>query len=181
MFHSPARSSMARPHFVTRILIKPSAQGLAILGSVLVALSFVPASAQTSVFNCSGFNANTSGLCSVSQASGVTGQRFIVRNYATPINNPPQIQMLPPNAGHNGFGLAYYAPVTITAFTTTVAFIPNGQNLAFVVQNTTNNPGYTGNIFSSGAGCEGGFYQGSVASGAYSPDALFALQIVDAQ
>lgn len=183
MFQSPARPSIARPRFVTRILIKPFAQCLAVLGPVLVAMSFVLPSAwaQTSIFNCSGFNANTSGACSVHNASGAVSQQFWVRNSPASTGSLPAIQLLPPNAGHNGFVANYVNPVTITAFTTTFTFIPNGQNLAFIVQNTSNQSPDEGNIFVSGAGCEGGFYQGSPNPGMISPNNIFALQVADAQ
>jgi hypothetical protein len=106
----------------------------------LVALGFlIPASAQTTIFNCSSFS--SSGPCEATSASGGTGQYFIIRNGGFLSGN--QINFVPANSGHNGYGLAYYTPVNIQAFTTTFTFIPNGQNIAFVVQNLTTNPGYT--------------------------------------
>jgi Chitobiase/beta-hexosaminidase C-terminal domain/Legume lectin domain len=138
----------------------------------LIALGFlIPASAQTNVFNCSSFS--STGACAAVQA-GYGSQSFIIRNGG--VLSGSQIDFVPANSGHNGYGLWYYTPVNIQAFTTTFTFIPNGQNIAFVVQNTTNNPGYQGNIFASGAGCEAGFYQAFV-SGENYPNNLFALEL----
>src|ERR1700735_3720588 len=121
---------------------------------LLLLLCFFPMTALAqSVFNCSAFNANPSGACSVATASGRGSQQFIVRNNTTPISSPPQMQIVPPNAGHNGFGAFYFNTVNITAFTTTFLFIPNGQNLAFVAQNTNSQSPDEGDILNSGAGC----------------------------
>ena len=66
MFHSSAKPSIVRPCFFTRILIKLPAEGLAILGSVLAALSFAlpPTPAWGQAINCpSGFS--STGSCGV--------------------------------------------------------------------------------------------------------------------
>jgi hypothetical protein len=134
----------------------------------LLALGFsIPASAQTTIFDCSSFS--STGACATVVA-GYGSQSFIVRNGGNLSGN--RIDFVPANSGHNGYGLAYYTPVNIQSFTTTFTFIPNGQNIAFVVQNTTTTPGYQGNIFSSGAGCEAGFYQAFGTT----PNNIFALE-----
>jgi hypothetical protein len=65
--------------------------------------------------------------------------------------------------------------VNVQKFTSTFTFVPNGQNVAFVLNNATNNPPNDGPGFSSGAGCEGGFYQAfDPVHG--SPNNIFALE-----
>src|ERR1700740_2636512 len=112
---------------------------------------------QANVFNCSsGFS--SSGSCGVgfqtsgkafwtSSPSGLSGSNII---------------FIATGAGHNGTGMWYQTPVNAQAFTATFTFVPNGQNLAFVLQNNTNfnGCGTTDPAFcSGGAGCEAGFYQ----------------------
>jgi hypothetical protein len=140
----------------------------------LLALGFlIPASAQTTVFNCPAFS--SSGACAAVVA-GYGTQSFIVRNGGSLSGS--RINFVPANSGHNGYGMSYYTPVNIQSFTTTFTFIPNGQNLSFVVQDTTDQPGYQGNLFSSGAGCEAGFYQAFVQPPALvSPNNVFALEL----
>jgi hypothetical protein len=63
----------------------------------------------------------------------------------------------------------------VTAFNSTFTFVPNGQNIAFMLQNSNNNPfGYNTNIFTAGAGCEAGFFQGY--SQTNPPNNVFALE-----
>ena len=52
--------------------------------------------------------------------------------------------------------------------------MPDGQNVALLIQNSNNNPGYDGTDFSGGAGCEGGFYQAFAANAP--PNNVFALE-----
>ena len=59
------------------------------------------------------------------------------------------------------------------AWTATFTFQPNGQNISFVIQNSNNNPGYSGVSLSGGAGCEGGFFQGFDANAP--PNNVFAV------
>jgi hypothetical protein len=186
MFHSPTRPSMARPRFGTRILIKLSTQGLAILGSVLVVLSFALPSASAlaqSVFNCSGFNAST-GACSVYVNDGGSHpQQFNIRvAYTTPVFSGTRLQFVPPNYSHNAATMTYFQQVAFTpGFTSTFQFIPNGQNLGFGLENTNNVPSsYQGVAFSSGAGCEDGFYQADLSPGTgfpFSPNNIWAMQV----
>jgi hypothetical protein len=71
--------------------------------------------------------------------------------------------------------LNYQTQVNIQAFTASFTFIPNGQNIAFVIQNSNNNPYFNGSAFSAGAGCEAGFFQGY--SQANPPNNMFALEL----
>ena len=150
---------------------------LAILLAMTIFL-IAPSFAQT-VFNCPSFNGNISGACSV-DAAGYNNPDFLVRGGGNLSGSV--INMIPANSGHNGYSVNYFTTVNIQAFTTTFTFIPNGQNLALVVQNGTNQPGYDGNIFDSGAGCEGGFFQGSIQPPVLlSPNNTFALEVYDSQ
>jgi hypothetical protein len=66
--------------------------------------------------------------------------------------------------------------VNVQAFSATYTFVPSGNVLAFVLQNTNNQPGYEGISFAAGAGCEGGFFQASnVGIGGQSPNNVFAV------
>jgi hypothetical protein len=77
--------------------------------------------------------------------------------------------------GHIGVGMTYQKPVNVQAFTATFTFVPNGKNLVFVLQNATNNRvGFNGRNFSSGAGCEAGFYQSFDTD---TPNSIFGLEL----
>ena len=122
----------------------------------------VPASAQT-IFNCSGFA--SSGTCGVN----VWYQHntpFSWNNGALAAISGSQIVMIPVGSnggGHNSTNVTYQTAVNVQAFTSTFTFVPNGKNIAFVVQNNTSAAGdYVagpGSNFNAGAGCEAGFFQ----------------------
>jgi hypothetical protein len=50
--------------------------------------------------------------------------------------------------------MQYQALANVQAFSTSFDYVENGYNLAFVVQNKTNEPGYEGLKFQAGAGGE---------------------------
>jgi hypothetical protein len=177
MFHSPAR-----PRFATRILIKLSAQGLAVLGSVLVALSFsLPsASAWGQAINCpSGFNSGT-GACGVNVSSGTGSPLAIFGTSNASVGlSGNTIVLQPTGTDHAPNNVNFVAGVNVQAFTTTFRFVPDNWNLGFYLENATVNAGagphppYTlAQSFTSGAGCEGAFYQ---AFGGTPPNNIFAL------
>jgi hypothetical protein len=57
--------------------------------------------------------------------------------------------------------LAYFRKqVNVQAFNTTFTFVPNGQNLSFILNNVNNQTYFNGATFSAGAGCEADFFQG---------------------
>jgi len=167
MSHSPARPSMDRPRFVTRILITPFARGLSILGPVLVALSFalLSASASAQTISCgSGFS--TSGACGAANAWPTPTVPFVIAGNGGANVSGSTLILQPAGVGHNPNNVNYQTPVSTTGFTTTFTFTPNAWNLAFYLQNVTRNGGYgpqppftISQSFTSGAGCEGGFYQ----------------------
>jgi hypothetical protein len=142
----------------------------------LTALGFVlPASAQTNIFNCSSGFAS-SGACGVS-AVGSGGQAFALVGGSGGTLSGSQIDFVPTGVTHGAFGFIYQTPINVQAFTSTFTFVPNGQNIAFVIQNNTNtNAGGAGPNFSAGAGCESGFYQAFDTNNT-PPNNIFALEL----
>ncbi len=142
---------------------------LLLLALMLGALS--SASAQSG-FNCPSFT--PTGSCGA--ATGATQAFNIVLGaQSTPSLSGSRILLLPGGTTHGTAGLEYRTPVNVHNFTSTFTFVPNGQNVAFVLNNATNNPPYGGPGFISGAGCEGGFYQAfDPVHG--SPNNIFALE-----
>jgi hypothetical protein len=62
---------------------------------------------------------------------------------------------------HQSSTVIYGTKVNEQAFSSTLTFIPNGWNLAFVLQNNTNAAASAGGTaLQAGAGCEAGFFQG---------------------
>jgi Chitobiase/beta-hexosaminidase C-terminal domain/Legume lectin domain len=139
--------------------------------AVMMLALLIPATHAQTVFNCPSFNGNASGACSA--APGGSSNEFRIINGGNLSGSG--IDMVPSTSTHNSYGLWYYAPVNVQAFTTSFTFVPNGQNFAFVVQHTTNAPGYEGNNSVSGAGCESGFYQAFVPPNV-NPNNVFALE-----
>lgn len=125
---------------------------------LLIAAVMMSISASAQVFNCSsGFS--STGSCGTSFIGG-SGQPFAVvgtTGGATPALSGSAVNLIPTGATHSALSMNYSTAVNDQAFTTTFTFVPNGWNIAFVLQNSTNSG--TGNAFSAGAGCEGGFYQ----------------------
>jgi hypothetical protein len=144
---------------------------LLLLAAVLGTLA--SASAQ-GVFSCpSGFS--SSGSCGVS-LPGASGQPFLVvgtANGSTPAFNGSRVDLIPSGATHAALSLNYQKLVNVNSFTASFTFVPNGQNIAFVLQNS-NNGTFNGASFSSGAGCEAGFFQ---AFQPVPPNNIFALEL----
>lgn len=127
----------------------------------------------TVVFDCKSF-AET-GPCGTSMIGG-GGQAFAVvggNNGSTPALVDGKVMLVPANATHVGLSLNYQTLVSAKAFKATFVFVPNGWNIAFVLNNS-NNGGFNGKSFSSGAGCEAGFFQGF--SQPATPNNVFALE-----
>jgi hypothetical protein len=142
----------------------------------LIALGFLlPTSAQ--VINCpSGFA--SSGSCGVSFIGG-SGQAFAVvgtPSGSTPALSGSQVDLIPTGTTHAALGFIYHTKANAQAFTSTFTFVPNGQNIAFVIQNNTAAGGGSGPNFSSGAGCEAGFYQ-AFGNPPAPPNNIFALEL----
>jgi hypothetical protein len=130
------------------------------------------------VINCpSGFS--SSGTCGVSNP-GAGGQNFqIVAGGGVGVLAAPNVTLIGTGQVHQPAGLIYQTAVNAQAFTATFTFVPNGQNIAFVLQNN-NNANASGTTdpkaFSSGAGCEGGFFQ-AFGTSPTSANNIFALEL----
>ena len=105
-----------------------------------------------------------------------TGACGIGGNF-NPVGNPtftsPIVNLQPAEADHQVGDIWYKTVENDQAWTATFTFQPNGQNISFVIQNSNNNPGYSGVSLSGGAGCEGGFFQGFDANAP--PNNVFAV------
>jgi hypothetical protein len=119
---------------------------------------------ETNGFNCaSGFT--SSGTCSFNLVGGGSGISV----------SGSKILLIKKGATHASGGAIYRTKVNEQAFTANFEFIPNGQNIAFVLENNNNNPGYDGVDFAGGAGCEAGFFQAFGANAP--PNNVFALEL----
>lgn len=133
----------------------------------------------TQVFNCSGFalSGGTSGNCGVGgNYSGGTGSFANVGTTggSTPTLSGTAAILMPASCNHCALSLVYQgAQVNAQKFQSTFTFLANGWNISLVVNNVTNQPGFNGDFFSSGAGCEGGIFQGFNVSAP--PNDLFAV------
>jgi hypothetical protein len=137
--------------------------------------ALTPPPTQAQVINCpSGFG--STGDCGVGVFAG--WQSFQLNgspNASSPGMSGSQVLLLPTGADHVAMSLNYQTQVNDQAFTTTFTFVPNGQNVSFMIQNSNNNPSFNGAVFSNGAGCEAGFFQGY--SQPAPPNKVFALEL----
>jgi hypothetical protein len=139
---------------------------------LLLLTLFTASYAGAQVFNCgpAGTAWASTGTCGIVIGGG---QNFQLRGAGGAGIVSSNVVFVPTGSTHNAYGMYYNNTADIRAFTATYTFVPNGWNLAFVVQNVTVNPGYTGPAFTSGAGCEGGFYQGF----GVRPNNVFAIEL----
>jgi hypothetical protein len=128
-----------------------------------------PAAIAQSVFNCPSFS--SSGSCGFANGWH-SGQKF-QSNGGTLSGSV--INFVPAGATHGGLGFYYSNMVNVQAFTTTFTFVPNGYDLAFVIQNDSTQ-GPEGPTMSSGAGGEAGFSQMAGGSN-IAPNNVFALEL----
>jgi hypothetical protein len=143
------------------------------LAAVAVTAATASTSAQPVISCASGFS--SSGDCGVS-LDGWSPNAFIVRS-ATDAFSGSQVNFIPSASTHVASGFIYQTPVNVQAFTSTFTFVPNGQNISFVLQNNTDtNSGSAGPQFVAGAGCEGGFYQ-AYGTAPANPNNIFALEL----
>jgi hypothetical protein len=138
-----------------------------------VLASYAAAAHAQTVINCpSGFNSSATTACGIGAGWALNPNLPGVFNLsgARGGTNPPtpglsgtDVNLIPAGGVHFAYGFNNSAPVNVQAFTATFTFIPNGYNVAFVLNNNTlsdtSNGGQFKNAFSSGAGAEGGFYQ----------------------
>lgn len=153
---------------------------IATVGAVCASVP-VPSYCQgTNIFNCSGFAPAVSGsLCEMTAGGSSGGQNFAMNGAAHNLLVGTQAQLQPANQSHTVSQMNWQQPVNVQAFTTTFTFVPNGQFVALALNNNTNCPqgGGCGPNFSSGAGCEGGFYQAFSSSTPPWPNNVFALEL----
>jgi hypothetical protein len=147
--------------------------GLILCFGTMPIVQVANAQSPVAIFNCpSGFA--SSGSCGVSMI-GSGGQPFAIvggQNGSTPGLSGSQVDLVPAGAVHTGLALNYQTPVNVQSFSSTFTFIPNGWNVAFVINNSTRDGG--GKSFAAGAGCEGGFFQGFDTA---PPNNVFALEL----
>lgn len=150
-----------------------------IVTGMLLASAISMAHGQT-IFNCSAFA--PTGSCGVA-LNGLGGQAFQLANAPTGAFSGAAVNLIPGSGGggHNGSGMIYQTRVNAQAFTSTFTFVPNGKNVAFVIENNTsaagggasNRPDY----FAGGAGCEAGFFQAFTSGSDPEINNLFALEL----
>jgi hypothetical protein len=137
--------------------------------------ALTPQSTQAQVINCPSGFAST-GDCGVGVFAG--GQSFQLNggpNGSSPGLSGSQILLLPTGADHVAMSLNYQTQVDDQAFTASFTFVPNGQNVSFMIQNSNNNPSFNGADFSNGAGCEASIFQGF--SQTNPPNNIFGLEL----
>lgn len=132
-----------------------------------------PSCGQT-VINCPGGFAST-GSCAVVAGGGSGAAHFsVVQDGGGNGLTGSDITLVPVNGGHNGYCVNWQQQVNVQAFKASFTFIPDGYNIAFVLNNSNNNPTFNGAAFCSGAGAEAGFYQAFSQSAP--PNNVFALE-----
>jgi hypothetical protein len=136
--------------------------------------ALVPPSTQAQVINCPSGFAST-GSCAVSTNSGDAFWLVGGMSGTPPGLSGSDVILMPSGSAHRAMSLMYQTQVNVQAFTSTFRFVPNGQNLVFIINNSTNNPyGFNNNAFSEGAGCEADFFQGYNQTNP--PNNVFALE-----
>lgn len=154
-------------------------------GFLLAILASGPAWGQ--VFNCSSFT-TTNTACGVGGLVSGSGTAFAVvgsQNGCTPVvSGTGAVNISCIGTQHSAMNLNYQTAVNVQAFSSSFSFMPNGYNVSITINNCgVGNPGCGGGStgysyfglqsFSSGAGCEGSFYQSF--SGNPFPINVFAL------
>ena len=140
--------------------------------ALILALCPIPAFCQTCP---AGFA--SSGSCGVSLIGG-GGQPFALvgtQNGFNPSLSGSKVLLAQTSADHTALSLNFQTKVNVQAFTIAFKFVPNGQNLSLVFNNSNNNPYFNGAAFSAGAGCEAGFFQAF--SQPSPPNNVFALEL----
>lgn len=144
-----------------------------ILRKMLALLLIVPTmvSAQSSPFTCSSGFAS-SGACGWINAG--SGQPFASWGTASPTLSGTSLILMQSGFTHGVSSLIYQTKVNAQAFASTFTFVPNGQNITFVIENSNNDPFEPQPYrFVGGAGCEAGFYQSSM----YVPNFVVGIEL----
>jgi hypothetical protein len=133
------------------------------------------------VFHCpSGFSTSSSSPCyTIFQGSEASATFMILGSFngTTPTLTGPRIDLVPAGGTHAANNIDYRpAAVNVQQFSTTFTFVPNGQNVSFILSNNTNSAAAgTRNAFTAGASCEGSFFQGYTSSNP--PNNTFAVML----
>ena len=141
--------------------------------------ALAPPSTQAQVISCpNGFA--SSGSCGVSiiatpnQAFALVGAQA----GSSPALVGSRVLLLSTGADHAALSFNYQTQVNVQAFTANFTFVPNGQNIALIFNNSGDNsngaPGDNGSFFAGGAGCEADFFQGYAQPNP--PNNVFALE-----
>jgi Chitobiase/beta-hexosaminidase C-terminal domain len=139
--------------------------------TVMASGIMIPSYGQT-VFNCSSFS--SSGACEVAAGGPSGGANFSLINGGNPGSlQGNQVLIMPSGSTHLVEAFNWMQQVNDQAFTASFTFVPNGQNVSFVLNNNTNSA-FNGAFFVGGAGCEAGFFQYFQAS---PNNNLFALEL----
>lgn len=131
-----------------------------------------------SVFNCSSFT--SSGACAVANVSGGGGSAFGVFGTfsgTTPALSGGVVTLLTSGANHAALSMNYQTQVNVQAFTASFTFVPNGQNVSLIFNNTNNQAFFNGAQYSAGAGCEADFFQAFYSPAPGPPNNVFALEL----
>jgi hypothetical protein len=129
--------------------------------------------AQTTVINCTAFNSSSTANCGVGSGWITSpgnpevfwlGGAYGGTDPTLAGLSASQVDLNPEGDVHTALNLNADAPVNVQAFVANFTFVPNGYNIAFVLNNQTLvTSGNTGNPwingFTAGAGFEGSFYQ----------------------
>jgi len=141
---------------------------LVVLSLAVLTLGLLgPKARAQNIFNCPSFT--TTGTCGVG-----SGQPFGPYGYTVTDGVMDFVQV---GATHNGNAFWYQTAVNVQGFTSTFTFVPNGFNLAFVLNNCNQYGCGSGKgpTYAAGAGCEGGFYQAF--DGPPYPNNVFAVML----
>lgn len=149
---------------------------LLVLALAVMTLGVVKPSYGQNVINCpSGFA--SSGACKVVSGGGSGGPNFSILEGLGSLSGSG-VLLMPTGESHMVSALNWQQAVNVQAFTASFTFVPNGQNISFVLNNNTNTQsGPAGAAFSSGAGCEAGFYQAYDSATPPYPNNVFALEL----
>jgi hypothetical protein len=137
-------------------------------------LTATPSGSSQPVINCPNGFAPT-GACATVAGGGSGDPNFSMVNAdASTSLSGSSVLLIPRGQTHKAGALNWQQQVSVQAFTASFTFVPNGQNITFVLNNSNNNPYLNGASFSSGAGCEAGFFQAFNQS---PPNNVFALEL----
>ncbi len=120
----------------------------------------------------SGFSTVLTAPCGVGFPGSGTPRTFLSPGNAGQNISGTTLILQPAGAVHDGVSVLYQTALNDQAWTTTYTWTPNGWNLAFMLENVSNQSGGNGGAYAGGGGCEGGFFQGFASA---VPNNVFAI------